>query len=568
MLRHGFVLLALTTAWHACASSTTITYKAACTGSSTVPPVSSKATGSVSIRLINQSYATGYFYATNIKQMTMAHLHAGAVGSNGSVVAWAFNATYGPISGSIKASFTFNPSLNNVSALLPAGQIYFNIHTSAYSAGELRGQLRSTVVLGDNSPSGSYRDSCKGCTTSNSILSCSTCKDGDGLSSLDTSLCIQPADVSNQHGMLTCTYPQVPSGSYLDTCNDCTMSNSTLSCSCKDGNGLSSLDTSLCIQPADVSNQHGILNCIYSRMPSGSYMDTCIDCTMSYSSLSCSCGTGFTTFTTLDTSLCISPPVVNSDNWNAELACVYQQMPAGTYTDTCTNCTMSGSNILYCYCRGSAAYLPTALCTRPLWVENKNTGLNSGLVCGPQPLPAGSYRTDNSCKDCTMSNNTLSCSCKNGDGKYLSTSLDTSLCRQPPDVSNTFGVLTCLSRTLPPGSYTDTCNDCTMSNSTLSCSCKNEDGKYSSTSLDTSLCIQPADVSNQHGVLTCISPRMPAGSYIDTCRGCTMSNSTLSCSCNDEDGNYLSTSLDTSLCIQPADVSNKFAMLTCVYPRS
>ena len=112
-----------------------LTYKASVTGAAVLPPVATMAKGSVSISLINTSYATGYFYATNIKQMTQAHLHAGAVGKNGPSIAWAFNATYGPISGSVKASFTFNPSLNNVSSLLTAGLVYFNIHTPLESSG-------------------------------------------------------------------------------------------------------------------------------------------------------------------------------------------------------------------------------------------------------------------------------------------------------------------------------------------------------------------------------------------------------------------------------------------------
>ena len=104
--------------------------------------VTTKATGLASISIVNASYATGFFYATNIVQMTAAHLHAGVVGKNGPVLAWAFNATYGPVSGSIKASFTFNPSLNNISFLLASGQAYFDVHTVAYPVGELRGQLK------------------------------------------------------------------------------------------------------------------------------------------------------------------------------------------------------------------------------------------------------------------------------------------------------------------------------------------------------------------------------------------------------------------------------------------
>ena len=118
-----------------------LVYKASLIGASAVPPVSSKATGSVSITLVNRSYASGYYYATNVNQMTMAHLHLGAMGKNGPVIAWAFNATYGPISGSVKALFSFNPSVNNVSGLLAAGLVYFNVHTTSHPAGELRGQL-------------------------------------------------------------------------------------------------------------------------------------------------------------------------------------------------------------------------------------------------------------------------------------------------------------------------------------------------------------------------------------------------------------------------------------------
>ena len=120
-------------------------YKASLGGAQT------KATGVASITLINATFATGYFYSTKIKQMTQAHLHTGAVGKNGPSIAWAFNATYGPLSGSIKASFTFDPSVNNISSLLAAGLVYFNVHTVAYPTGELRGQFAPTSSS-DSSP--------------------------------------------------------------------------------------------------------------------------------------------------------------------------------------------------------------------------------------------------------------------------------------------------------------------------------------------------------------------------------------------------------------------------------
>ena len=132
----------------ASASSYNIIYKASCTGA---VGVTTKATGLVSVSLLNSTFGTGFFYATGINQMTQAHLQAGAVGKTGPPIAWAFNATYGPLSGTIKASFTFNPSVHNISFLLAAGLVYFNIHTTAYPSGELRGQL-SPVKQGSSPP--------------------------------------------------------------------------------------------------------------------------------------------------------------------------------------------------------------------------------------------------------------------------------------------------------------------------------------------------------------------------------------------------------------------------------
>ena len=118
-----------------------LTYKANLTGANSVPPIATTDTATVAFTLYNRTYARGYFFVNGINQMTMAHLHSGAVGKNGPPIAWAFNGTYGPISGSFRAPFTFNPSLNNISSLLSAGLVYFNIHTTANPGGELRGQM-------------------------------------------------------------------------------------------------------------------------------------------------------------------------------------------------------------------------------------------------------------------------------------------------------------------------------------------------------------------------------------------------------------------------------------------
>ena len=229
MCSQAFALLALTLI--AYAYSTPLTYKASLSGAHVHPPVATKSVGSVSITLVNQSYASGFFYATNIKQMTMAHLHAGPVGKNGPSIAWAFNATYGPISGSIKASFTFNPFSHNITDLLAARLVYFNIHTAALPTGELRGQLTRfpSKVKGTSYttslPDGSYKETCLSpddveCETylspwtSTTWLSCTCRLNSYGVDNyiynpqdLDLSTCVQPPNVSHDEITLSLTCP-------------------------------------------------------------------------------------------------------------------------------------------------------------------------------------------------------------------------------------------------------------------------------------------------------------------------------------------------------------------------
>ena len=112
-----------------------------------------KATGLVSITITNSKSATGYFYATGINKMMQAFFFNIDFVTNDTVTApppiWiAFNATYGPISGSVKVSFNFNPSSTpsskNLGAAFPplgasitSGSVGFVILTSTNPDGEL-----------------------------------------------------------------------------------------------------------------------------------------------------------------------------------------------------------------------------------------------------------------------------------------------------------------------------------------------------------------------------------------------------------------------------------------------
>ena len=126
---------------------------------------------------------------------------------------------------------------------------------------------------------------------------------------------------------------------------------------------------------------------------------------------------------------------------------------------------------------------------------------------------------------------------------------------------------------LPGGNYQDSCSSCYMNGTVVNCSCKNVDGYYRSASLETRYCDK--DVSNDNGRLVCgyVAPRpapmptpmpvrisLPNGNYQDSCSGCYMNGTVVSCSCKDKRGSYNSTSLETRYC---KNVSNDDGRLVC-----
>lgn len=118
-----------------------LVYKASLRGAQAArPSASNNMTGLVSVTLHNTTYGSGYLFATNVVQMTQAFFWFDQGGQKFPLV-WVFNGTYGPVSGSIKVSFTFNPSVNKVSLLLASGLVYFDVNTAAHTTGGLGVQL-------------------------------------------------------------------------------------------------------------------------------------------------------------------------------------------------------------------------------------------------------------------------------------------------------------------------------------------------------------------------------------------------------------------------------------------
>ena len=112
-------------------------------GSQEVPANASAATGSATVildRATNMVYVTGSFSGLAANE-SAAHIHDGAVGSNGPVVVTlsATSATAGTISGSGIVSPEFAVKMVN-------GLSYLNLHNATFPGGELRAQLGNQVL--------------------------------------------------------------------------------------------------------------------------------------------------------------------------------------------------------------------------------------------------------------------------------------------------------------------------------------------------------------------------------------------------------------------------------------
>jgi len=122
-----------------------------------VHEVESQATGQAVFQLSKDGTELSYkLIVANIENVTMAHIHLAPAGVNGGVVAWLYPASAPPqlipgtsngilAEGTITVSSLVGPLAGQpLSALVDAikeGRTYVNVHTSAYPAGEIRGQI-------------------------------------------------------------------------------------------------------------------------------------------------------------------------------------------------------------------------------------------------------------------------------------------------------------------------------------------------------------------------------------------------------------------------------------------
>jgi hypothetical protein len=137
-----FVLVsALATLLASAASADTRTYAAALNGDQEVPAVTTNAAGGAAMSLDTVTKILTYSVIyTNLSSETAAHIHGpAAVGVNANVLF--------PLPlGTPKLGF-IGPLTDQQIADLDAGLWYVNVHTTAHSGGEIRGQINLLIAV-------------------------------------------------------------------------------------------------------------------------------------------------------------------------------------------------------------------------------------------------------------------------------------------------------------------------------------------------------------------------------------------------------------------------------------
>jgi hypothetical protein len=123
------------------------------------PPVVSNATGTLTLRpSLDGTKLAFSLSAVGLGRITEAHIHLGAMGVNGPPVAFLFPDTMVgvdgegfEVEGTLTAADLIGPlagqTIANLVQAISTGGAYTNIHTIAYPAGEIRGQIQGAIAF-------------------------------------------------------------------------------------------------------------------------------------------------------------------------------------------------------------------------------------------------------------------------------------------------------------------------------------------------------------------------------------------------------------------------------------
>lgn len=129
-------------------------FLAVLSGANEVPPVASAAQGAAMVNFDpTLTTLTAGVSATNLRQVTAAHIHIGRAGQNGPIVLTLFGprAPMDVLTPSVLTNRAFTAAnlegslagqpLSVLAQNMAAGNTYVNVHTTANPGGEIRGQL-------------------------------------------------------------------------------------------------------------------------------------------------------------------------------------------------------------------------------------------------------------------------------------------------------------------------------------------------------------------------------------------------------------------------------------------
>ena len=157
MIGVGLILGSATTTTAQSAPSVSIK-QLTLSGAEEVPPVTVNGTGAFSGTLTDGNLE--FDLSAVAPEITQAHIHLGAKGVNGPVVAFLF----GPVdpgvgaihpTGNIKVANLVGPLANNWKGFTDAmakGELYVNVHSKANPSGAVRGQIPATTLTAPRPP--------------------------------------------------------------------------------------------------------------------------------------------------------------------------------------------------------------------------------------------------------------------------------------------------------------------------------------------------------------------------------------------------------------------------------
>ena len=126
-------------------------FRAHLVGAEENPAVDTTATGQAIFRFDGSVSSLHYkLIVANIEEVFAAHIHCGAVGTNGPVGVTLFGGSTVTVNGILAEATVEAPNAGNacswedlgdVLVALESGDAYVNVHTSANPSGEIRGQI-------------------------------------------------------------------------------------------------------------------------------------------------------------------------------------------------------------------------------------------------------------------------------------------------------------------------------------------------------------------------------------------------------------------------------------------